>query len=90
VHVGDVAAQAAYVYENILRVLAAAGRGPEHLVKTIEYITPAALERYREVADVRARILRPPYPVSTGCVCETLLRPEFQIEVDSVAILDME
>ena len=49
VHPGDVAAQAAYVYENILRVVAAAGGGPEHLAKTVEYITPAALERYREV-----------------------------------------
>ncbi|HVB79456.1 MAG TPA: RidA family protein [Candidatus Binataceae bacterium] len=87
VHPGDVAAQAAYVYENILRVVAAAGGGPEHLAKTVEYITPAALERYREVAGVRSRILRAPFPVSTGCVCEALLRPEFQIEVDALAII---
>jgi enamine deaminase RidA (YjgF/YER057c/UK114 family) len=86
-HVGDVAAQAAYVYENILRVVAAAGGRPEHLAKTIEYITPAALERYREVAGVRARTLHAPFPVSTGCVCEALLRPEFQIEVDALAII---
>lgn len=90
VHPGDVAAQAAHVYENIVRVVAAAGGGPEHLVKTVEYITPAALERYREVAGVRSRILRAPFPVSTGCVCETLLRPEFQIEVESLAILPTE
>ena len=87
VHAGDVAAQAAYVYEKILRVVAAAGGGPEHLAKTVEYITPAALERYREVAGVRARMLRAPFPASTGCVCETLLRPEYQIEVDSLAII---
>lgn len=90
VHPGDVAAQAAHVYENILRVVAAAGGGPEHLVKTVEYITPAALERYREVAGVRARLMRAPFPVSTGCVCETLLRPEFMIEVDSLAIIPSE
>ncbi|HEV7987074.1 MAG TPA: RidA family protein [Candidatus Binataceae bacterium] len=87
VHPGDVAAQAAYVYENILRAVAAAGGGPEHLAKTVEYITPAALERYREVGGVRSRILRAPFPASTGCVCETLLRPEYQIEVDSLAII---
>lgn len=87
VYAGDLGAQATYVYENILRVVAAAGGGPEHLAKTIEYITPAALERYREVAGVRSRILRTPFPVSTGCVCEALLRPEFQIEVDSLAII---
>jgi enamine deaminase RidA (YjgF/YER057c/UK114 family) len=84
---GDIAAQATYVYENVLRVIAAAGGGPEHLAKTVEYITPAALERYREVAGVRSRILRAPFPASTGCVCETLLRPECQIEVDSLAII---
>ena len=87
VHAGDVAAQAAYVYDNILSVVAAAGGGPEHLAKTVEYITPAALERYREVAGVRSRILRAPFPASTGCVCEALLRPEFRIEVDSLAII---
>lgn len=88
VHDGDVAAQAAYTYENILEVVKAAGGGPESLVKTIEYVTPAGLERYREVAKVREDLLVEPYPASTGCVCEALLRPEFLIEVDPLAILD--
>jgi enamine deaminase RidA (YjgF/YER057c/UK114 family) len=86
-HPGDVAAQAAYVYDNILQVIAAAGGSPEHLVKTVEYVTAAALECYREVAGVRSRMLRAPFPASTGCVCETLLRPEYLIEVDAVAIV---
>jgi len=86
-YAGDIAAQAAFVYENILRVLDAAGGGPEHLARTTEYIAPAGLERYREVAGVRSRALRAPFPASTGCVCERLLRPEYLIEVDSMAIL---
>jgi enamine deaminase RidA (YjgF/YER057c/UK114 family) len=85
---GDVVAQAEYTYGNILKVLAAAGAGPEHLVKTIEYVTPAALARYREVAGVRERLLRQPFPASTGLVCEALLRPEMQIEIDPFAVLD--
>ncbi len=85
---GDIVAQAEYTYQNILKVLAAAGGGPEHLVKTIEYVTPAGLARYREVAAVRARLLREPFPASTGLVCELLLRPEMLIEVDPLAILD--
>lgn len=84
----DVVAQAEYTYQNILKVIAAAGGGPQHLVKTIEYVTPAGLARYRDVAGVRARLLREPYPASTGLVCEALLRPEMQIEVDPFAILD--
>jgi enamine deaminase RidA (YjgF/YER057c/UK114 family) len=31
VHAGDVVAKAEYTYENVLRVLEAAGGGPEHL-----------------------------------------------------------
>ena len=85
---GDIVAQAEYTYQNILKVLAAAGGGPEHLVKTIEYVTPPGLARYREVAEVRARLLREPFPASTGLVCEVLLRPEMLIEVDPFAILD--
>lgn len=84
---GDVVAQAEYTYGNVLKVVEAAGGGPEHLVKTIEYVTPAALARYREVAGVRAKLLREPYPASTGLVCEALLRPEMVIEVDPFAVL---
>ena len=85
---GDIVAQAEYTYQNILKVLAAAGGGPQHLVKTIEYVTPAGLPRYRDVASVRSRLLREPYPASTGLICELLLRPEMLIEVDPFAILD--
>lgn len=84
---GDVVAQAEYTYANVIEVLKAAGAGPENLVKTIEYVTPAGLERYRDVAKVRERLLKEPYPASTGAICEALLRPEFQIEVDPLAIL---
>jgi enamine deaminase RidA (YjgF/YER057c/UK114 family) len=85
---GDVVAQAEYTYRNVLKVIAAAGGGPQHLVKTIEYVPPGALPRYRDVAGVRTKLLREPYPASTGVVCEALLRPEMQIEVDPFAILD--
>ena len=86
-HEDDIVAQAEYTYGNILKVLQAAGAGPENLVKTIEYVTPNALERYREVARVRAKLLRTPFPASTGLICEALLRPEMKIEVDPFAIL---
>ncbi|MDP6342490.1 MAG: RidA family protein [Alphaproteobacteria bacterium] len=84
---GDVVAQAEYTYENIIKVVRAAGGGPEHLAKTIEYVTPAALPRYREVAGVRSKLLRGPLPASTGLICEALLRPEMLIEVDPFAVL---
>jgi enamine deaminase RidA (YjgF/YER057c/UK114 family) len=83
----DVVGQAEYTYSNILDVLGAAGAGPENLVKTVEYVTPQGLARYRETAAVRSRLLKEPYPASTGIICEKLLRPEFQIEVDPMAVL---
>jgi enamine deaminase RidA (YjgF/YER057c/UK114 family) len=85
---GDVVAQAEYTYGNVLKVVEAAGGGAQNLVKTIEYVTPAALGRYRDVAKVREKLLPQPYPASTGLICEALLRPEMQIEVDPFAILD--
>ncbi len=84
----DVVAQAEYTYDNIFKVIEAAGGKPENLVKTVEYVTPAALANYRKVGALRARQLRKPYPAATGLVCEALLRPEMQIEVDPFAVLD--
>jgi len=87
-HEDDIVAQAEYTYGNILKVLQAADAGPENLIKTIEYVTPNALAKYRDVAGVRARMLRTPFPASTGLICEALLRPEMKIEVDPFAILN--
>ena len=86
VHAGDIAAQTDYTYRNIIAVLEAAGLGPENLIKTVEYVTPEGLPRYRETAAVRKELLSEPYPASTGALCHALLRPEFQIEIDPTAM----
>jgi enamine deaminase RidA (YjgF/YER057c/UK114 family) len=83
---GDVAAQAEYTYSNILKVLDAAGMGPRNLIKTIEYVTPEGLTGYRGVAGVRRRLLAEPWPASTGALCHSLLRKEFLIEIDPLAM----
>lgn len=84
---GDVVAQAEFTYQNLLRVLEAAGTDAGALVRTVEYVTPEGLSAYRGVAGVRDRILKRPFPASTGLVCEGLLRTEFLIEVDPTAVL---
>ena len=86
VHPGNIVAQADYTYRNIINVLEAAGLGPQHLVRTVEYVTNDGLSSYRGVADVRRQLLTEPYPASTGIVCGGLLRPEFQIEIDPTAM----
>jgi len=84
---GDVVAQAEFTYHTLVEVLEAAGVGPSSLVRTVEYVTPAGLDRYRGVAEVRKRLLSEPYPASTGLVCEALLRPEFLLEVEATAVV---
>lgn len=86
-HVGDVVAQTRYVYQNIGKVLAAAGAGPEAVVKTVEFVTPEGLPRYRATASVRQEFFKAPFPAATGLVCDRLLRPEMLIEVDAMAVL---
>ncbi len=86
-HAGDIVAQTRYVYANLMRVLEAAGVGPEAVVKTIEFVTPEGLRHYRDTAAVRREFFQPPYPAATGIVCEALLRPEMLIEVDAWAVV---
>lgn len=87
-HEGDVVAQAEAIYSNILQLVRAAGGRPGHLVKTIEYVTPASLERYREVAGVRSKMLQQPLPASTGLISEELLHSGMRIDIDALAVLD--
>jgi hypothetical protein len=61
-HRGDVAAQAEVIYGNVIAVIAEAGGSAGNLVQTIEYTTPAAQARYREVAGVRTRLLEQTLP----------------------------
>ncbi|HVB46687.1 MAG TPA: RidA family protein [Streptosporangiaceae bacterium] len=84
---GDLAAQAEHAYGCILELLAHAGGSAEDLVETIEYVTPEGVPGYRAVAEVRGRLLRPPWPASVGAVCGGLLRPEFMLEVVPTAVL---
>jgi len=85
-HPGDVGAQAEATYGAILELLAHAGLGPEDLVETTEYCVASALPEYRAVAEVRERLLAPPWPASTGAICAGLLRPEFLLEVFPTAV----
>ncbi len=83
----DIAAQAAFVYDEIATVCAAAGTSIDRVVKTIEYITPAGVPRYRDVAAVREGILGRPRPASTGVVVSALLGRQWQIEIEAVAVV---
>ena len=84
---GDIGAQAEFVYEQIAAVCEAAGAGIGDLIKTIEYVTPAGMDAYREVGAVRERVLGRPLPASTGVVVAGLLSSSWLIEIEALAVL---
>lgn len=85
-HPGDLAAQAEVTYGAIVHLLEHAGLGAADLVSTIEFCVASALPEYRVVAPVRERLLSPPWPASTGAICQGLLRDEFLLEVFPTAL----
>ena len=84
-HDGDLAAQTRYTYQNIVTVLEAAGLGPDALVASVEYVTPAGMDQRADVAAARREVLGDHEPVIVELACAGLLRREFQLEVIPIA-----
>lgn len=83
---GDPAAQAAQVFENLRRCLAAAGAGFENVVKFTFYVTDVAhLPAVRAARDRYIDVERP--PASTAVQVAALFRPELLLEVEALALL---
>lgn len=81
----DAAAQARQVYANLGAVLAAAGAGPEHVVKVTTYLVdPAdgAVATAERLAFFGGH--RPPH---TGLVVAALGGPDVRLEVEVIAVL---
>ncbi|MDP6343478.1 MAG: Rid family hydrolase, partial [Alphaproteobacteria bacterium] len=73
---GDVVAQTRAIFEKAGKMLAALGLGFDRVVKTLDYLTPAALETYRHTGRVRKKFLGPVYPCAAGILMPGLLHPE--------------
>lgn len=84
---GSPADQAAAAFDHLDGVLASVGASNRQLIKTVEYVTIDGLPDYRPVAGVRAERFQPPYPASTGLVCDALPREGQLFEVDATALL---
>ena len=83
----DMAAQADKAYDNIARVMAAAGYSMDDVVNTIEWIAPNGLMGYRGVQEVRRKYFGDSFPSATGVIVHQILRPELLIEVTAVAVV---
>lgn len=82
---GDAAGQAKQVWANVGRVLAAAGLGPEHVVKVTTYLTEAGAAARDAVTAERLRFFGDRRPAHTGLVVLAMGRPEVVLEVDVIA-----
>ena len=88
VGVGDFEAQCVQAYENLKRVLAAAGATMNGVVKTTTYITN--LDHLPIMRSVRPRFFGDPGPAGTLLVISSLAHPDYLIEVEAIAAIDSE
>jgi enamine deaminase RidA (YjgF/YER057c/UK114 family) len=77
VHEDDLLAQAGFIYDNISKVVAAAGGSDDDVVSLVEYYVPGA------DPDVVAQMRQARFPHAVVEVrpCDALLRPQFLLEV---------
>jgi enamine deaminase RidA (YjgF/YER057c/UK114 family) len=88
---GDIRAQTRAVFENIRRVLAAAGAGFEHVVKFTTYLVDSRdIETYFSARAALFPTIFPDgaYPPNTLVIVDRLVREEFLIEVEAIAAAD--
>jgi enamine deaminase RidA (YjgF/YER057c/UK114 family) len=85
VAIGDPAAQAEQVMDNIELLLRECGSELGHITTCHVYVTDI---RYREpVYQVLGRRMQGVYPVFTGLVVQALARPEWVVEVTATAVI---
>ena len=85
VGVGDPAAQAHKVMQNIRQLIGECGAKMEHITKLVVYLTDI---RHREpVYRVMGEYIRGVHPVCTGLVVVALARPEWLVEIDATAVI---
>ncbi|MER3410185.1 MAG: RidA family protein [Thermoleophilia bacterium] len=81
----DVVAQARAVFENMRRVLAAAGAGPQDVVKVTVFLTD--VDDRPKINPVRQEFFGQARPASTLVEVPRLAIPGAKIEVEAVAVL---
>ena len=85
---GDLAAQTAQVLKNIKTALAAAGAGPEHVVKWNLFVVEGQdiTAGYAAFQTAWGKQSGPP-PVITAAFVKALARPEYLVEMDAIAVV---
>ena len=87
---GDIAAQTERVLANLLTALAAAGAGPEHVIKWNLLIVEGQSIEQGYAAFQRVWANRPNPPVITAAFVSSLANPDLLVEMDAIAVVPME
>ena len=86
---GDLKAQTAQVLANLREALAAAGAGPEHIIKWNMYLVQGQSLQEGFEAFQQFWGLRPNPPTITMAYVSGLANPDFLIEMDAVAVVPL-
>jgi enamine deaminase RidA (YjgF/YER057c/UK114 family) len=88
VGVGDVKAQAERAMANIALLLEECGSRLDDIVKITVYLTD--IRHRKAVYQAMGHWLKGVHYVSTGLVVSALARPEWQVEIDAIAVIPAE
>ena len=87
-YAGNLEAQMRYIYETVKGLLEKAGASFDDVIKTTDYIAPQAVADYVKTAEIRREYFKGNYPAATGVVVHSLLRPDWLIEIEFLAVID--
>lgn len=82
---GDIQAQTRQVLENIRTVLGSVGGNMSHIAKVTVFVTD--MSTLAEIHKVRSEFFEPPYPASSLVEVSGLVRPEYMIEIEAIAVV---
>lgn len=85
---GDIVAQTWQVLTNLQQVLASVGGTMADIQKVTIFVTD--MTRLMDIHAVRAEFFAAPYPASTLVQISALVRPEYLIEIEAVAVIPEE
>jgi reactive intermediate/imine deaminase len=88
VGVGDITAQTRQVLDNIAKVLDSVGGRMSDIVKVTVFVTDMSM--LDEIHRVRSEYFTQPYPASTLVQVTSLVRPEYLIEIEAIAVIPLE
>lgn len=81
----DLAAQTRQIFDNIGAILEAAGGSFDDVVKVNYFVL--SIDEFPSLVELRREYFQPPYPAATSVEVSALMKPEWLIEIEAVALL---